>query len=134
MAVALDLHFGLEYKSEAFDITIWGCDKRQEMISLLENSNEYWRIAKDTSYEATKAHAIFSYILKKVKTALGMNGLQPGIEPSSMEAMTGLGVMVGNSEWGLSMEDQAMLDFDWVNEHLFIRILEQGEYMADSSM
>jgi hypothetical protein len=50
LAVALDLHYG--YKSESMtassnDTCLWGYDRRAEMITALEMSNQFWRICKD---------------------------------------------------------------------------------------
>jgi hypothetical protein len=72
MAVALDLHYGFEsepYSPSSHDISLWGYGRRDEMIMALETATEFWRVAKDESTEAAKAHGIFSFVLMKVKNA-----------------------------------------------------------------
>lgn len=85
MVIALDLHYGFEYEPftpSANDVSLWGFDRRSEMIAALEVSNEFWRISKDDSIEAAKANGIFSFAVRNAKEALwkieAQNGSMPG--------------------------------------------------------
>lgn len=72
MAVALDLHYGYisdPMTASSNDIDLWGYDRRAEMITALETSNQFLRICKDYSVETAKAYVIFSFILVKAKQA-----------------------------------------------------------------
>lgn len=108
------------------DVGIWRYDKRTKMIKLLEISNGYWRLAKGISTEAAKARKVFSYILMKAK-----GSMEPEVAAST--AGDGNGVqMEGFSSTGFVddrdmldlMNDQVMLDFDWVSAtHIVENIL-----------
>lgn len=70
MAIALDLHYGFKYEplsGRLNDIRMWGYDRRPKMITALETSNKFWRICRDLSIEAAKAHGLFSFVLMKAK-------------------------------------------------------------------
>src|SRR5208282_6903189 len=72
MAIALDLHYGFKYEpltASSNDISLWGYDRRAEMIAALETFNQFWRICKNGSVEAAKAHSLFSFVLMKANKA-----------------------------------------------------------------
>ncbi|RFU27134.1 hypothetical protein B7463_g9207, partial [Scytalidium lignicola] len=73
MAVSLDLYYGVKTGLIVADATH---DKQLfEMISALETSLNIWRLFKEMSIEAAKAHGMFSFVLSKVlenKTRIGI--------------------------------------------------------------
>lgn len=72
MAVALDLHYGFEtepFTPSPSDASLWGYDRRNEMITALETSSEFCRISKDESVEAAHAYGILSVIVAKARKA-----------------------------------------------------------------
>lgn len=72
MAIALDLHYGFEsqpFNPRSDDIALWGYDRRNEMITALEISTEFWRTSREESVEAAKAYGMFSFVLERVKKA-----------------------------------------------------------------
>lgn len=121
MTIAMDLYHGLRAEPKApkaSDVKIWGFDRRPEMITALDKTIGFWRIAKSESIEAAKAWGLFSLIVNKAKTVLGTDTalvdeavayvptahqeLQNDVESSS-------GVAEGSLE-----ESEPGFNFDWV--------------------
>jgi hypothetical protein len=109
MAIALDLHYGFELhllNTRPDDIALWGYDRRNEMITALEISTEFWRTSREESVEAAKAYGIFSFILERVKQAQWLAQAAAGTSLSVDESTGNFDaappsgpVVVKDSEW-----------------------------------
>jgi hypothetical protein len=118
MVFALDLHYGLESHPiipGSNSNSSWGPGRRPQMISALEIAIEFWRIAKEESVEAAKAHRIFSFALVKVKQALLMTGVhaETNLRGDSARNEEVEIVLSGDQ---LSADSSALVpEFDWVS-------------------
>lgn len=117
MAIALDLHFGFKCEPStpsSHDISLWGIDRRAEMIAALEASNHFWGIAKAESIEASKAHGMFSFVLAKAKTAQLRIGAQIKAKQTVFDDVSHEPQTV-RFEHELETEGaEGLPDFDWV--------------------
>ena len=69
MILCLDLHHGLEAESPGLgsnDISLWGLERRPEMMQALETSNTIWAELRDESMEAYKANEVLTVMLGKL--------------------------------------------------------------------
>jgi hypothetical protein len=117
MAVALDLHYGFKYEpltGISSDIHPWGYDRRGEMIAALETSNQFWRICKNESVEASKAYSMFSFVLMKAKKAMWIIEAHLGNDPGVPNESSGqTNVEFPNERNGADIMD-TLPDFDEV--------------------
>jgi hypothetical protein len=69
MVVCLDLSHGCQYpmSQDSSDISIWGSERRTEMMAALDRSKSVWDEMKDESVEAYKASSVLSVMLEKLK-------------------------------------------------------------------
>jgi hypothetical protein len=91
MVIALDLHYGFESEPATLslqDIALWGYDRRNEMITALETSTEFWRVSREDSVEAAKAYGMFSFVLRKVKKVQQITGADSGSKFTILESVT----------------------------------------------
>ena len=91
MAIALDLYYSFEWEPATLslqDIALWGYDRRNEMITALETSTEFWRASREDSVEAAKGYGMFSFVLQKVKTARRMTRADNGSKPTILGSAT----------------------------------------------
>lgn len=118
MAVALDLHYGFEsepYTPSPSDVSLWGYDRRSEMITALETSNEFCKISKDDSVEAANAHGMLSFVVAKARKAQWMIAEQQVKATSSTaELCSAADTPVSVSEPGVEIFNGSLPDFDWV--------------------
>ena len=86
MAVALDLHYGFEaepFSPSPSDVSLWGYDRRNEMITALETSSEFCRMSKDESVEAANAYGMLAFVVAKARKAQWMIAEQQVRETTS---------------------------------------------------
>ena len=110
MTIALDLYYGFKaepLKPELSDMSVWGFDRRPEMINALETSIEFWRISKDESVEAAKAYGMFSFVLRKAKEYQWMLGDAINTEDSQVDGSTAQPDQIEPEEH--------IPEFDWVS-------------------
>lgn len=71
MLVCLDLRQGIEGQTHpaSSDITLWGRDRREEMMAALETSYNVWHACKDVSIDAFRASEAVAVLLKKIRSA-----------------------------------------------------------------
>ncbi|OKL64587.1 hypothetical protein UA08_00369 [Talaromyces atroroseus] len=71
MLICLDLRQGIEGETHpgSSDITLWGRDRREEMMTALENSYNVWYACKDISIDAFRASEAVAVLLKRVRSA-----------------------------------------------------------------
>ena len=120
MAVALDLHYGFE--SEPFtpspsDVSLWGYDRREEMITAVEKSTEFCRLSKDESLEAANAYGMLSFVVAKARKAQWMIVEQQG-RGNSITAgqMSNSNTAAPISELATEIFNDPLPDFDWVRD------------------
>ena len=120
MAVALDLHYGFE--SEPFtpspsDVSLWGYDRRDEMITALETSTEFCRISKDESVEAANAYGILAFVVAKARKAQWMIAEQQVRGNSSTAGQIPISEAAAPvSELGTETFNYPLPDFDLVRD------------------
>ncbi|PCH07824.1 Transcription factor [Penicillium occitanis (nom. inval.)] len=70
MLVCLDLRQGMDGTTHpaSSDITLWGRDRREEMVAALETSYHVWRASKDTSIDAFRASEAVAVMLTKIRS------------------------------------------------------------------
>jgi hypothetical protein len=68
MLICLDLRLAMSVTTHpaSMDISLWGKDKREEMVTALETSYHVWRDSKDTSIEAFRASEAVGVLLNKI--------------------------------------------------------------------
>jgi hypothetical protein len=71
MLLCLDLRQGMDGATHpaSSDITLWGRDRREEMVASLETSYHVWRASKDTSIDAFRASEAVAVMLNKIRSA-----------------------------------------------------------------
>ncbi|KAH8702172.1 hypothetical protein BGW36DRAFT_112681 [Talaromyces proteolyticus] len=71
MLLCLDLRQAMAVTTHpaSTDISLWGRDRREEMVLALETSYHVWRASKETSIEAFRASEAVAVLLKKVRSA-----------------------------------------------------------------
>lgn len=71
MLICLDLRQGMDVTTHpaSSDITLWGRDRREEMVTALETSYHVWRASKDTSIDAFRASEAVAVMLTKIRSA-----------------------------------------------------------------
>ncbi|TAQ84523.1 hypothetical protein B7494_g7157 [Chlorociboria aeruginascens] len=116
MAIAMDLHYGTQAGlcDASNDVTIWGFDRRSAMINALERSIKFWRMCKDYSHEAAKAHAMFSFVLGKVKTALSTNMEDIGSSTNNPHMFDEETASLPSTGLNLPGVGDNFGDFDWI--------------------
>lgn len=68
--VALDLYAEVQHGVDgqiSSEASLWGSNRKFEMVDALETSIGFWRLGKDESADASKAYGVFSFVLDKVK-------------------------------------------------------------------
>lgn len=118
MAVALDLHYGFESEPltpSPSDVSLWGRDRRNEMIVALETASEFCRLSKDESMEAANAYGVLRFVVAKARKAQWMiaegqikgnsrtDGQRSSTSPAAPATATGTEIFTG-----------PLPDFDWV--------------------
>jgi hypothetical protein len=70
MIICLDLRLSMSGTAHppSDDFSLWGRDRREEMMQALETSYRVWRDSKDTSIEAFRASEAVSVMLRKVRS------------------------------------------------------------------
>ncbi|CRG87344.1 putative transcriptional regulatory protein C139,03 [Talaromyces islandicus] len=70
MLLCLDLRQGMTVTTHpaSTDISLWGKDRREEMVAALETSYYVWRASKDTSIESFRASEAVAVLLNKVRS------------------------------------------------------------------
>jgi hypothetical protein len=117
MAVALDLHYGFE--SEPFmpspsDVSLWGYDRRNEMITALEMATEFCKLSKNDSLEAANAWGMLSFVIAKARKAQWMIAEQQVINNSTAIKWS---PQSGNvHELSTEIFNDPLPDFDWVRD------------------
>jgi Fungal specific transcription factor domain len=71
MLLCLDLRQGIEGKTHpaSSDISLWGRDRREELMAALETSYNVWYACKDISIDAFRASEAVAVLLKRVRSA-----------------------------------------------------------------
>lgn len=129
MAIALDLHYGYECDpatASSDDVSLWGYDRRAEMIMAFETSIQFWRICKDYSVEAATAYGLFSFVLMKAKKAQWVVDARKSGDPGvSKESDNQANIdFFSDRNWMQGVEEQE--GFDWVRQYTIGRGL--GEH------
>ena len=117
MAIALDLHYGFESEPATLslqDIALWGYDRRNEMITALETSTEFWRVSREDSVEAAKAYGMFSFVLQKAKKAQQMTGADFGNKFTILESATTYAVDILDAPDSIKETAERPTEFDLV--------------------
>jgi hypothetical protein len=118
MAVALDLHYGFEaepFSPSSSDISIWGYDRRNEMITALESSTELCKMSRDDSVEAANAFGMLSFVIAKARKAQWMIAEQQ-VRGNASTAGQGFDLHTAGPVADLHAEifNGPLPDFDWV--------------------
>ncbi|KAF4631928.1 hypothetical protein G7Y89_g6212 [Cudoniella acicularis] len=117
MAIALDLYYGFEsepYAPSSSDVSLWGYDRRNEMIAALETSVEFYRFSKDESVEAANAYGMFSFVVEKVRKAQWMIiEQQSGGNSSTAGHNSNSDTTAPVPELGTEFFNDPLPDFDW---------------------
>lgn len=119
MAVALDLHYGFESEPctpNPSDVSLWGYDRRDEMITALETSTEFCRVSKDESVEAANAYGMLSFVVAKARKAQWMIAEQQVRgNSSSAGRLSNSDTTTPFSEMSTEIFNGPLPDFDWVS-------------------
>lgn len=69
MLICLDLRQGIDGITDlaSSDITLWGHDRHEEMVTALETSYHVWRASKDISIDAFRASEAVAVLLKTIR-------------------------------------------------------------------
>jgi len=129
MAVALNLHYGFEsepYMPSPSDVSLWGYDRRNEMITALETATEFCRISREESVEAANAYGMLMFVVAKARKAQWMIAEQQVRGNSSAAAAAGRNSnedvaaappVSSELDSGTEIFDGPLPDFDWVHVH-----------------
>lgn len=118
MVVALDLYHGFEAEPNfpsPSDVSLWGYDRREEMITALERSNDFCGQSKDFSAEAANAYRFFSFVIARARAAQRrILEAEQGNRALTMDAAslvsTGTALDLGSP----GTFNGTLPDFDWV--------------------
>ncbi|KAL1970834.1 hypothetical protein VTN77DRAFT_2668 [Rasamsonia byssochlamydoides] len=81
MLLCLDLRLALSGPTHpaSSDVSLWGMDRREEMMQALETSYHVWRDSKDTSIEAFRASEALTVMLSKVRSDAPHQAVVPSL-------------------------------------------------------
>ncbi|GAD93786.1 conserved hypothetical protein [Paecilomyces variotii No. 5] len=110
MLICIDLENRGSFCSESNDISLWGCEKGNEMQHAIETSMEIFNASEQLSHEASRASKTLASMLRRLTT------YRQGHTPSDMT--TADGYLTSNEHIPFA-EDFDWLEFDRISRGLF---------------